>query len=82
MPGSKHRSWNKEWPVLRILMRQDEHPERVHQVRAAGILTWLLRGACGWAAHAQGRVHRTLTSGVWSALVLCSHVGCWCVASS
>ena len=21
MPGSTHRSWNKEWPVLRILQR-------------------------------------------------------------
>ena len=21
VPGSSHRSWNKEWPVLRIMMR-------------------------------------------------------------
>lgn len=30
VPGSTHRSWNKEWPVLRILMRQECNPAMAH----------------------------------------------------
>lgn len=31
MPGSSHKSWNKEVPVLRILMRAEQRPELAHQ---------------------------------------------------
>ena len=31
MPGSSHKSWNKEFPVLRIMMRSECRPELAAQ---------------------------------------------------
>lgn len=53
MPGSTHRSWNKEWPVLRILMRHECNPALAHRGDPAAFQELLDCTAALHAQHAQ-----------------------------
>ncbi|KAL4452599.1 hypothetical protein ABPG75_008261 [Micractinium tetrahymenae] len=54
VPGSTHRSWNKEWPLLRILMRHECSPSLAHLGEPTEFAELL---DCTAAVHAQHAQH-------------------------